>query len=126
MAPHVALIDPLSIIDGREVTFLRDNFGGEVPLSCPYPPLDLASTAAVLRDKTISVELIAANVLGLRHQQVAAQLATTSPTHVLVPSAWGSLRDDFLLMKILRDTLPDTKLVMSGPNVTAEPGKPLL
>jgi radical SAM superfamily enzyme YgiQ (UPF0313 family) len=126
VAPHVALIDPLSIMDGHEVTFLRDNFGGEVPLSCPYPPLDLASTAAVLREAGVGVELIAANVLGLRHQQVANHLANTSPTHVLVPSAWGSLRDDFLLMKILRAALPDAKLLISGPNVTAEPEKPLL
>ena len=50
MSKRVALIDPLAVIDGRRVFFLRDTFGGEVPLSCPYPPLELAYAAALLRD----------------------------------------------------------------------------
>jgi len=118
---RVTLIDPLAVIDGREALFLRDVFGGEVPLSCPYPPLELATTAAVLREADLPVELIAANVLGLRHDAVVRSLAADPPAVVAFPSAWGSLDDDHQLLAMLRAALPDTKLVIFGPNVTAEP-----
>ena len=71
---RVTLIEPLALINGREAIFLRDNFGGEVPLSCPYPPLELLYTAALLREASIPVELIAANVLGMHHDAVVARL----------------------------------------------------
>ena len=121
----VALLDPLAEINGRKAIFLRDNFGGEVPLSCPYPPLELAFTAAVLREAGIAVELIAANVEGLSHEEVASRLMQRPPAYLLVPSAWGSLLDDYRLMAILREALPETTLLISGPNVTAEPERSL-
>jgi radical SAM superfamily enzyme YgiQ (UPF0313 family) len=117
----VALIDPLAVIEGREAFFLRDVFGGEVPLSCPYPPLELAFTASVLREAEIPVEIVAANVLGMRHREVVDRLALDPPALVGFPSAWGSLSDDYVLLAMLRDRLPDAKLVIFGPNVTAEP-----
>ena len=126
METRVALIDPLAIIDGRKAIFLRDNFGGEVPLSCAYPPLELAWTAAVLREAGIPVDLVAANVLDLPHAAVIERLRAAPPTHVLIPSAWGSLPDDFLLYAQLRRAFPDAVLMMSGPNVTARPDRPLL
>lgn len=122
---RAVLLDPLAVINGRKAIFLRDNFGGEVPLSCPYPPLELAFTAAVLRQHDIPVEIIAANVLGLVHEQVVAELKTSPPRLVLVPSAWGSLLDDFRLIGLLRAALPETILCISGPNVTADPDRPL-
>jgi len=45
----VALIEPLPVMDGREVLFLRDVFGGDLPLSCPYPLLEWAFAASLLR-----------------------------------------------------------------------------
>ncbi len=123
---RVSLIDPLAIIDGRPAIFLRDNFGGEVPLSCAYPPLELASTAAFLREEGVDVELLAANVLGLHHEAVIAHLKKSPPTHVLVPSAWGSLTDDFHLFGMLRTAFPTATLILSGPNVTAQPEVALL
>ncbi|MFT5430462.1 MAG: anaerobic magnesium-protoporphyrin IX monomethyl ester cyclase [Myxococcota bacterium] len=122
---RVVLVDPLAVIDGRKALFLRDNFGGEVPLSCPYPPLELAFTASVLRDAGVPVELIAANVLGIHHDALAKRLAADPPQMVVVPSAWGSLLDDFRLLSILRAALPDTRLVIYGPNITADPGRVL-
>lgn len=123
--PRVVLIDPLAVIGGRKAIFLRDNFGGEVPLSCAYPPLELAFTAAVLRRCGIGVELIAANVRGLHHAQVVQHLLCRPPQLILIPSAWGSLLDDYRLLGMLRTALPDTRLVLCGPNVTAEPEKTL-
>ncbi len=126
LAPErLTLLEPLAVINGRPAIFLRDNFGGEVPLSCPYPPLELMFTAAVLREAGHPVELIAANVEGLHHEEVVARLRRAPPRAVLVPSAWGSLHDDFRLFGLLREALPETTLVMSGPNVTAKPERPL-
>ncbi|MFT7621981.1 MAG: anaerobic magnesium-protoporphyrin IX monomethyl ester cyclase [Myxococcota bacterium] len=121
--PRVALIDPLAVIDGREVLFLRDNFGGEVPLSCAYPPLELAFTASLLRENGVEVDLIAANVLGLRHETVVERLVQWQPNVVLFPSAWGSLLDDFHFLRLLRAGLPKATLMICGPNVTAEPAR---
>lgn len=122
---RVVLIDPLAVINGRKVLFLRDNFGGEVPLSCPYPPLELAFTAAVLRRAGVPVELLAANVLGLVHEDVVRRLAERPPAWVVFPSAWGSLKDDYRLAGLLRAALPETRLAICGPNVTASPEKVL-
>ncbi len=111
----------MAVIDGRVATFLRDCFGGEVPLSCAYPPLELALTAAVLRQAGIDTELIPANVLRLTHEEVARRLRRSPPSFVLIPSAWGSLLDDFSLLETLRAALPDTKLILYGPKIAATP-----
>lgn len=119
---RVALLDPLAEIDGRPVMFLRDHFGSDAPFYvCPYPPLDLASTAAVLRRGGVEVELLAANVLGWRHERVAAHLRASPPDLALVPSAWRSLAEDRRLLGLLRAAVPRTRLIVSGPNATAEP-----
>ncbi len=118
---RTVLLEPMAVIGGRRTMFLRDAFGGEVPLSCPYPPLELASTAALLQRFDLPVELIAANVHGLSHEAVASRLVRRPPERVLVPSAWGSLDDDLSLLRLLRRALPRTELILSGPNVTAEP-----
>ncbi len=106
MTNRVTLLEPLALIDGREVQFLRDVFGGEVPLSCPYPPLELAFCASVLRQASIPVELIPANILGLNHEQVVDRIATAPPAMVVIASAWGSIADDLILMHKLRIALP--------------------
>ena len=115
----------MAVIDGRPAMFLRDAFGGEVPLSCAYPPLELMTAAAVLREAGVSIDLLPANVLKLSHRAVAARLAAEPPDLVVIPSAWGSLDDDLQLCHRLRRALPDTRLVLSGPNVTAQPEVPL-
>jgi radical SAM superfamily enzyme YgiQ (UPF0313 family) len=125
MTSSVALIDPLAEIDGRKVFFLRDTFGGEVPLSCPYPPLELAFAASLLREGGHRCELVAANVHGLSHAVVAQKLQDEAPSFVLIPSAWGSLDDDRRLLQNLRATLPDSVLCISGPNVTASAARVL-
>lgn len=122
MSKRVALIDPLAVIDGRRVFFLRDTFGGEVPLSCPYPPLELAYAAALLREGGHRPDLIAANVRDMPHAVVLDHLKRNPPEIVLIPSAWGSLGDDVILLRLIRDAFPDSVLLISGPNVTASPG----
>ena len=121
----VETTDPLAVIDGRKVFFLRDTFGGEVPLSCPYPPLELAYTASLLREGGHQPDLIAANIRGWNHDRVVEHFSRSTPDVVLVPSAWGSLVDDRLLFQKLRRAAPNATLMISGPNVTATPEKVL-
>ncbi len=118
---RTTLLEPSAEISGRRVMFLRDVFGGEVPLSCPYPPLELMTAAALLRAQDAPVELMCANVKGWGHAEIARRLSKSPPARLLVPSAWGSLDDDLSLMRRLRRAVPNTMLMMSGPNVTAEP-----
>lgn len=121
MSSRVALIDPLAVIDGRKVFFLRDTFGGEVPLSCPYPPLELAFAASLLMEGGHEANLVAANVRGMTHDRVVDHLRRYPPDVVLIPSAWGSLGDDRRLLTQLKDAFPDATLTICGPNVTATP-----
>ena len=121
MSSRVALIDPLAVIDGRKVFFLRDTFGGEVPLSCPYPPLELAFTAALLLEGGHEPNLVAANVRGMTHDAVVQHLRRSPPDVVLIPSAWGSLNDDRRLLALLKEAFPNATLTISGPNVSATP-----
>lgn len=121
MSQRVALIDPLAVIDGRKVFFLRDTFGGEVPLSCPYPPLELAYTASLLIEGGHRPDMVAANVLGLTHDRVIERLNATPPDAVLIPSAWGSLNDDRRLLSGLKRAFPSATLAICGPNVSATP-----
>ncbi len=121
LSTRTTLLEPCAGVGWRRVMYLRDVFGGEVPLSCPYPPLELMTAAAVLREAGAPVELMCANVNGWDHREVTARLRVSPPARILVPSAWGSLKDDLDLMHQLRRALPKTELLMSGPNVTAEP-----
>lgn len=118
---RTVLLEPLAETEGRPAMFLRDAFGGEVPLSCPYPPLELATAAALLRADRSPFELLCANVLRWRHRKVVQHLTENPAARVVVPSAWGSLPDDLRLMRMIRRALPTAELVLSGPNVTADP-----
>ncbi len=122
---QVALVDPCAVIAGRKVNFLRDNFGGEVPLSCAYPPLELAFTASLLESQGTTVTLIPANVLGIPHVELSKRLKETNPQFIFVPSAWGSLSDDLELMRQLRENVPNAQLLIGGPNIAAGPDRPL-
>ena len=115
MSSRVALIDPLAVIDGRKVFFLRDTFGGEVPLSCPYPPLELAFAASLLMEGGHEANLVAANVRGMTHEKVVQDLRRSPPDIVLIPSAWGSLGDDRRLLTQLKAAFPDATLTICGP-----------
>ncbi len=121
-ARRVALLDPLAVIGGRPSMFLRNHFGSPAPLSlCAYPPLELATAAALLRREGIGFELVAANVLGWRHPRVVEHLKAAPPDLILIPSAWQSGPDDLVLAGLLRAAFPQARLLLSGPNVAAAP-----
>ncbi len=117
----VALLNPLAVIGGRRVNYLRDWCGGEVPGSVRYPPVDLASAAALLRARGFSATVIDACGLGLSHRALLRRVARLRPATVGIPSAWGSLADDLALARRIKERLPGVRVVLSGPNVTLSP-----
>lgn len=121
----VLLINPLAKINGRHAHFLRDWCGGEMPASLIYPPLDLAYVASFLKDNGVTVRLIDANVLHMPHRKIVEAISVERPRFVGIPSAWGSLQDDLNLCRMVKEKMPSVKTVLSGPNVTIEPGTAL-
>ena len=121
----VFLLNPLARVNRGHAHFHRDWCGGELPTSVIYPPLDLATTAACLRDRGVGVTLLDASALHMPHEEVLLRLAREAPDLVGLPSAWGSLADDLELARRIKETLPHTRVVMSGPNMTVNPGRAL-
>lgn len=117
----VFLLNPLAEVQGRHVHYHRDWCGGELPTSVIYPPLDLATTAAFLRERGVRVSLLDASALHIPHREVIPILLREAPDYVGLPSAWGSLQDDLRLARLIKDALPGTRVVMSGPNATVFP-----
>lgn len=101
--------------------FERDWSGGEVPTSIIYPNLDLAYAAALLRQNGAKVDIIDANALCLSHNQVLKIIAQKKPSFVAIPSSWPSFPDDLRLAKMIKGSSSSVKIIISGPNVTAEP-----
>lgn len=125
LSMKVLLLNPLANINGRYAHFHRDWCGGELPTSVAFPPLDLASAAALLREKAIDVYLLDASVLHLSHNRVLEIASEEKPDYVAIPSAWGSLTDDLHLCQLLKQRLPEIKIVLSGPNATVHPSAAL-
>lgn len=122
---EVILINPLTIINGRHAHFLRDWCGGELPTSFVYPPLDLVYVAALLRKNNINVTIIDASTLHIPHEKAIKIIKRKRPWFVGIPSAWGSFYDDLNLSKMIKQELPEVKIIISGPNVTVEPERAL-
>jgi radical SAM superfamily enzyme YgiQ (UPF0313 family) len=118
---EVFLVNPLATINRQHVHFLRDWCGGELPGPVVYPPLDLAYVAALLQQNNISVSLIDANALHIPHKTIVEMITKQRPKFVGIPSAWGSIKDDLLLAKMIKERYPAVKIIISGPNVTVDP-----
>ncbi len=121
----VFLLNPLAQVNGKHVHYHRDWCGGELPTSVVYPPLDLATTAACLRERGAEVVLLDASALHMPHEEVLPRLTREAPDLVALPSAWGSLADDLELAGRIKDAAPGARVVMSGPNVTVAPERAL-
>ncbi len=121
MNKKIVLLNPLASLGDGHVHFARDCCGGEPPASLTYPPLDLAYAASLLMKHHIDVEIIDANVLHITHSEVVKIVKEKKPDFVEIPSSWGSLSDDMSLSKIIKETIPSTKIIISGPNVTYNP-----
>ncbi|MDD4939418.1 MAG: radical SAM protein [Candidatus Omnitrophica bacterium] len=118
----VFLVNPLVQINNKErIHFLRDYAGGEIPTSMVYPPLDLAYTAALLREHGVSVSLLDASTLDIAVPELVKTAVKEDPDFIGIPSAWGSIQYDMDLSRYFKNALPDAKIIIWGPNVTAGP-----
>ncbi len=117
----ILLLNPLYIKERKHFHLSRDTYGGEPPGSLIYPPLDLAYLAAELLKSKFRVKLIDANALHFSHNFILQIVAKERPRFVCIPSAWESLENDILLAKMIKDINSEIQIILSGPNVTADP-----
>jgi anaerobic magnesium-protoporphyrin IX monomethyl ester cyclase len=115
------LINPLGKTMKGHTHFIRDWCGGENVVSLIFPPLELAQTAALLRKHGFSVGIIEANALHFIHEIVVTMVKKYCPHYVVIPSAWASINDDLILARSIKDSLPETKIIFCGVNLTVEP-----
>ena len=60
-------------------------------------------------------------MLHIPHKRVIEIIKREKPKFIGIPSAWGSIQDDIVLSKMIKEKLPSVQIVLSGPNVTVEP-----
>ena len=119
------LINPLAIIGKGHAHFIRDCYGGENVASLILPPIELAQVAALLIKNKKSVAIIDASALHLSHQRVVTLLKGYSPEYIGFPTTYGSFVSDMFLAQLIKETLPGTKIIVYGVNVTTGPKKVL-
>ncbi len=117
----VVFIEPHTVVENRTVLYYRDAYGMEVPGSFPFPPIEIAYGAALLRNNGHEVRVLAANVLRLSAKDVVKRLSRFRADRVHIPVAWGSLEQDIALAEKIRLALPGCRISLSGTNVTIEP-----
>ncbi|MCK9595319.1 MAG: radical SAM protein [Candidatus Omnitrophica bacterium] len=117
----VFFVNPLAGTGRGHAHFLRDWCGGESPTSVIYPPLEIASTAALLRQNGIQVSLLDANALHLDNSVVLRLIQAEQPDFLGFPSAWGSIKYDLDLARMVKNALPQVRIVIWGPNVSVMP-----
>lgn len=122
---RVVLLNPLAVINGKHVHFLRDWSGGAVLGSVVYPPLDQAYVASYLRSKGISTEIIDASLLHIYPRKLVELVCDRKPEFVGIPCAARSLSPDLELAGMIKEKEPSVKIVFSGPDVTLDTSKAL-
>lgn len=119
----IILLDPLAT--GRGFSghrhLLRDWTGLYNPGYICFPPLDLMYTAAFLRKYGHQVKIIEASVKHLSNKKVLEIIKIERPDFILLPSTFLSMDDDKHLSRVIRENMPDIKIIFSGPLVTYDP-----
>ncbi|MBU1147865.1 MAG: B12-binding domain-containing radical SAM protein, partial [Candidatus Omnitrophica bacterium] len=82
-------------------------------------PLGLASIAAYLRQKGISVNIIDAEAEELSTEEVEARIRSLNPKIVGVTSMTPTIHDDLAVVRIAKNL--GAKVVMGGPHINAMP-----
>lgn len=120
---RIILLDPLGYGRSffRHRHLVRDWTGADVPGRMPFPPLDLMYAAAYLRRYGFDVQIVEASVKHWLHKRTVEFIKKNQPHFVLIPSTYHSLDDDKYLSWYIRNSMPDVKIIFSGPWVTHDP-----
>ncbi len=106
--------------------YMTDYSGAVSPAGFVFPPLEMLYVASLARARGADVSLVDAGAARLGPRRALRAVKRASPTHVLVATPIGDLMDEVLpLLGDLRRALPDTKLAVFGPEVSADP-RPVL
>lgn len=118
----ILFLNPITYFNKNEHShFQRDWCGGEVLASIIYPNLDFAYAAALVRQNGIKADLLDANALHLTYSQILQVIEQKKPGFISIPSSWLSFPHDIELAKMINGRAPSVKIIISGPNVTADP-----
>jgi len=83
----------------------------------PLPPAGPAYIASFVRQHGFDVAIIDATNLGLDHVQTLTQIKNANPDVVGISVVSGTHNSAATLGQLVREALPDTKIVLGGPHV---------
>lgn len=86
-----------------------------------WPPLSLATCAAVIRGQGIEVELNDYAVEKINMMQLKKKLLSFCPDLIIMSTATPSIKNDFKIIKHLKLVLPDLKIAIIGIHGTVLP-----
>lgn len=89
------------------------------------PPLGLASLAAVVREAGRDVAIVDAVAEALSIDEAARRVRDMSPRFVGITAATVAIENAALLASRIKETQPETTILIGGPHVTAVPEKTL-
>lgn len=94
--------------------------GSKIPPYVPFP-FFLAYAAAVLEQAGVEVRLVDAIAEGIDAGSFLEAVAEFNPALVLLETSTPSIYSDLALSQKIKERVPDARLVLSGPHVSALP-----
>ena len=85
------------------------------------PPTGLALLAAIMREKGYKVGLIDCPALDISYEDTAKQIQEKKPRFVGLTAATVSIINAQKLSILLKQSAPETKIIIGGPHITAVP-----
>ena len=83
----------------------------------PLPPAGLAYIASYVRRHGFDVDILDATNLGLDHAETIARIRAAKPDVVGISVVSGTHNSSAMLGELIREALPDAKIVLGGPHV---------
>jgi len=105
---------------------MTDYTGAVSPAGFVFPPLEMLYVAGLARGKGLDVTMVDAGAARIGPRRAVGMARRVAPTHVLVATPLGELMEAVPpLLRDLRRSLPDARIALFGPEVSADP-RPLL
>jgi radical SAM superfamily enzyme YgiQ (UPF0313 family) len=86
-----------------------------------WPPLGLAYIGANLEQIGLKPELFDALALGVKYNEMKSEIEKKKPDIVIMNTATITFSEDLGVVKSIKESFPDTKIILVGTHVTAMP-----